>query len=494
MNRSSYRSTDAHQDAFSNFDLPTKEDFEAWLDDHGLEVEDAMGTIGPDKNDSIRYGLKSCPFNGEHTGNCAWVKFRGDGRISAGCWKPDSKGKGFADLRDIVDVGWRIRAREAGFTAIHDSRSLMDREAMSRALLAPKAVPLWGFEKPAPLRSVVDNLLFEGYGTILAADGGTGKSYLAMYLATRVIRELPFFGHKTIHGRVLYVDFELDENEQKRRLSRVLAGEGMSPHDEALIGRFFYYRPEHPLSSDACHDEVIALIREHDISLVILDSLTIALGADATRQEDVTRIMQRFREWGTVLAIDHISAQAARGNQSQARPFGSVMKRNIVRNTLVLSRADGGGYILTPDKSNFGPKQDMMCYDLEFDQEKDSVVFRSIEITDDAMAGAVKNMPTRDITLKAIEEIYRECNLPVSLEEIEAWRNEQDAPISIGVIRNHATVLKKEGKIEFQGNSTYLPVNRDKRRDGMLKIGDVEIRSPFSLAEDADEEQGTDAP
>ena len=74
-----------------------------------------------------------------------------------------------------------------------------------------------------------------------------------------------------------------------------------------------YYRPRHALSSEAGHDEVVGIIREHEISLVILDSLSIGMGADATSQQDVTRIMQRFKDWGTVFAIDHISGQAARG-------------------------------------------------------------------------------------------------------------------------------------------------------------------------------------
>ena len=66
--------------------------------------------------------------------------------------------------------------------------------------------------------------------------------------------------------------------------------------------------------------------------------------------------MQRFKDWGAVFAIDHISGLAARGNQSKARPFGSVFKRNIARATFTLARIDAGGRLLTADKNNFGPQ------------------------------------------------------------------------------------------------------------------------------------------
>lgn len=95
------------------------------------------------------------------------------------------------------------------------------------------------------------------------------------------------------------------------------------------------HSPAHPLSSAEGHNEVINLIHKHDIDLVILDSLTIGLGADASIQRDVTPIMQRLKEWGTVFAVDHISGNAARDNHGKARPFGSVFKRNIARGTTV---------------------------------------------------------------------------------------------------------------------------------------------------------------
>jgi len=125
---------------------------------------------------------------------------------------------------------------------------------------------------------IVAGFLPQGFITLLTADGGVGKSFLAIYLAIMVCLGCPFLGLGTLRGRVLYVDYDLDEDEQKLRVWRVLAGLNMTPDDPGLVGQFYYYRPRHSLSSEAGHDEVVSIIREHEISLVILDSLSIGLG------------------------------------------------------------------------------------------------------------------------------------------------------------------------------------------------------------------------
>src|SRR5690606_128397 len=111
-------------------------------------------------------------------------------------------------------------------------------------------------------------------------------------------------------------------------------------------------------------------------------------------------------------------------------------KRNIARSTLTLGKADGGGYLLTPDKSNFGPQEEMICYDMQFDDDGERVVFECLALTDDAMAGALKNMKTHDITFKAIQELFSENGRSVMPSEISVWREENEVPIGKGTVRN----------------------------------------------------------
>lgn len=318
-------------------------------------------------------------------------------------------------------------------------------------------VPLWGYQDPPPLKWVVEGLIPEGFVTVLAADGGTGKSFLAMYLGIMIALSRSFFGLAVQPGKVLYVDYELDAVAQRRRQLSILRGLGLDQHHEALQGRMFYCRPQRSLSTAGGHDDVIKAIEVHGIDLVILDSLTIGMGADASSQEDVTRVMQRFKDWGTVFAIDHISGSASRGNHSRARPFGSVFKRNIARSTFTLAQADAGGHMLTADKNNFGSQQDLLCYSIDFDDENELVRFRQIDHNDDEMKGALQHMSSMEVTLCAIKTLSNSSGKGVSPEDVQKWREEHESPIASGTIRNHFTALRKKGRLELLGDGTARP-------------------------------------
>jgi hypothetical protein len=323
-------------------------------------------------------------------------------------------------------------------------------------------VHFWGFKKPPPLRWPVPGFIPEGFVTVLAADGGTGKSYLALELSVCLALGLPFLGIPVTQRKVLYLDFELDEMEQKRRLWRVLQGKGVSVDDPRLQGQLFYYRPEGSLADPATHSEIVGIIEEHGIGLTVLDSLTIgSAGGDTTDSQDVIGIMQGFKRWGTVLAIDHLSKGAARGNQSQPTPFGSIVKRNIARSTATLSKAAGGGLILGFDKTNFGPKEPILGYEVEFDDEADAVRFRRVPLTHSAMAGVERHLDTYDTTLLAIEDVYDVTGEPVSYEEVAAWRADRDdvPTVALGTVRNHYTVLERRGAIVRVGEGLAVPAD-----------------------------------
>ena len=328
----------------------------------------------------------------------------------------------------------------------------------------PTPIEMWGFTKPPPLRWLVENLAPEGFLTVLAADGGTGKSYLAMYLSLCLALGRRFFSLATTAARVLYVDYELDEAEQKRRLWRVAGGAGVSVDDPALEGRIFYHRPSQPLSDIRAHEEILGIIEQNRIGFTVLDSLTIgSSGADASSSTDMIAVMQAFRNWGTVLAIDHLSKGAARGTLSEASPFGSVFKRNIARSTAALTRAPGGGLVLAQDKSNFGTKRPLLCYEAEFDEATDVVRFREVERTDASMAGAERYLDPYDITLLAVEELFDGGKKPVTVDALAKWRAENDdvPTLAVGTLRNHLTVLERRKAISRDGDGTVVPVRTE---------------------------------
>jgi hypothetical protein len=76
-----------------------------YLKRHGVDVAfDAPWGDGGHK-----WVLKECPWNESHTNRSAYVVQRRGGAIGAGCHHDGCAGKGWHDLRDRVEPGWRDR-------------------------------------------------------------------------------------------------------------------------------------------------------------------------------------------------------------------------------------------------------------------------------------------------------------------------------------------------------------------------------------------------
>lgn len=310
------------------------------------------------------------------------------------------------------------------------------------------AKPLWGFDKPPAREWTIPGLVPEGFLSLLIADGGTGKSFLALYMALCIAVGAPFLKLPVKRGRALYVDYELDLEEQQRRLWRVAAGKGLSVGNTLLQNRLYYLSPDEPVGTDSFHDQVEEVIDEHGIDVIVLDSLTLGTLGDATSQKDIVPILRDLQELPTLIAIDHVSHSTAQGSAASARAFGSVFKRNIARSSLTLAQAEGGGFLLQQEKSNFGPGETKLSYAMDW--EEDRITFRRVSVTDECMEGVLSDMSTHDITLLAIEKIFQESESPVSAGDVADWRaeNVQGDDLAEGTVRNHFTKLRKDGEID----------------------------------------------
>lgn len=81
-------------------------DLERWIAEHNLAVD------GPrDWQGGRRWIFRVCPWNPEHTNGSAYIVQRADGPISAGCHHNSCQAYGWADLRDLVEPGWRTQHR-----------------------------------------------------------------------------------------------------------------------------------------------------------------------------------------------------------------------------------------------------------------------------------------------------------------------------------------------------------------------------------------------
>ncbi|MBT3447919.1 MAG: AAA family ATPase [Bacteroidetes Order II. Incertae sedis bacterium] len=336
--------------------------------------------------------------------------------------------------------------------SFHDSRPLVNMKSVNVNL-----VEMWGYPDPQKRKWVVDRLIPEGYMTILAAHGGVGKSFLALRLAVSACLGLPFLEQPTETKRVLYIDAELDEVEFQRRLNRVLSGMGLD--NSVLKNRLWYIQLPGPITSSKTISTIKSHIRRLDIGFSILDSLSIALGADATKQEVVSTAMKGLEEWGSLFALDHVSGSEARNAAFLASPFGSVFKYNQARSVLTLGKAEGGGIVMRSIKSNFSADGTVLAYKLDFEQDEGAIKFRRIELTDSSLDGGRHHLKSHEQTLAAIRDLF--VGVGVELDAIFSWRRDHDdtEEVTTGTIQNHFTKLVKQGKISLSGGVTPLPID-----------------------------------
>ncbi len=98
----------------------SQEWLDAWI--HGnrefFARHDAIGLEGPDpwRDDSGGTGRKwvaqYCPWNQAHNDGAFHIEQRSNGAISAGCHHNGCAGRGWEDLRDLVEPGWRDKKRK----------------------------------------------------------------------------------------------------------------------------------------------------------------------------------------------------------------------------------------------------------------------------------------------------------------------------------------------------------------------------------------------
>ena len=361
----------------------------------------------------------------------------------------DACGEFKSKVRQLFDLANR-RGPDAARKALEQSPDLRPLLDLYNGYIDEEegpAKPLWGFDKPPARDWTIPDLVPKGFLSLLIADGGTGKSLLALYMALCIAVGAPFLKLPVKRGHVLYIDYELDLEEQRRRLWRVAAGEGLSVSSARLHDRLYYLSPDEPVGTDSFHDQIEEVTNEHGIDVIVLDSLTLGTLGDATSQKDIVPILRDLQELPTLIAIDHVSHSTAHGSAASARAFGSVFKRNIARSSLTLAQAEGGGFLLQQEKSNFGPGETKLSYAMDW--EEDRITFRRVSVTDECMEGVLSDMSTHDITLLAIEKIFQESESPVSVEDVADWRaeNVQGEGIAESTVRNHFTKLRKDGEI-----------------------------------------------
>lgn len=200
------------------------------------------------------------------------------------------------------------------------------------------AQDIWSIQRPEQVDDfAVDGLAFpRKHPAILFGDGGSAKSYTALYIA----------GKLAIQGvKVALFDWELDGEEHRERFERLF---------KFQKPRLTYCRCESPLTSEI--DRIYRIIRDEKINYGFFDSISFACDG---RPEDAEVAARYFRALRTLqiggLHIAHVN----RSEENDRKPFGSSWWHNGARCTWFVKAEESGGSVLNLGffhrKSNLGP-------------------------------------------------------------------------------------------------------------------------------------------
>ena len=328
-------------------------------------------------------------------------------------------------------------------------------------------VELCTLTKPGPRQWVVPGLVPANTLTVLYGDGGMAKSLKAMLIGDCVARGQDLFGRPVQQGRVLYLDWELDQDEQTRRAYRVAAGLGYPQPPPGL----FYQQMALPLS-DAL-PQIRHWIEELRILLVILDSFGLATLGDPTAARDVAPLLASVSRLPcTSFFIDHVRNLQPGEKPEDLRPFGSVYKFNIARSVIRAVRVGGDdvslSILLRQTKSNFSALSEPLGLRVWF--EEDCIRFEQESLSSPGFAQALHE-------LSALEKVQQAL---VAAGEASARELASATGLALGTAKNQLTELHHLGKAVPAGRGLWRSV--------------AESSLSLTLSDDDDDDASQEAP
>jgi hypothetical protein len=155
-------------------------DLDAWVTEHGLPVVQEKFWQG-----GRLLILNPCPFDSAHTNRSAWILQQANGAIAAGCHHSSCQGKGWYELRDILEPGWREKRKIGKHGPSGEDGSTYEPIIVRLADVAPEDVS-WLWEPYIPM----------GKLTILEGDPGMGKTWAALAIIAAITTGTELLGQE----------------------------------------------------------------------------------------------------------------------------------------------------------------------------------------------------------------------------------------------------------------------------------------------------------
>lgn len=207
---------------------------------------------------------------------------------------------------------------------------------------------------PADDEFNIDGFRFpKRHATILFGDGGTAKSYHALYLAGCLSRQ---------GVRTAMFDWELDEHAHRERLEHLFG---------PTMPEVRYVRCDRPLVHEI--DRLKRVVADDGLAFGFFDSIGFAVPG---RPEDAEHAMGYFRAVRQLGIGTHHIAHVRQGEGNDQRPFGSTFWHNAARSTWYakLAATSPDGECLTVGlynrKSNLSAIRGAVGYQVVFESQR----------------------------------------------------------------------------------------------------------------------------
>jgi hypothetical protein len=248
-----------------------------------------------------------------------------------------------ARTRAGLAKGLAARSGEPKWDWLSALEILSYRVARAEAEGSSEIKPLADYDLPTddPAWTISGLPILRSHPTILFGDGASGKSYLSLWIAGTIARDVP----------VLYADFEFEAEAHRDRLQRLFGSQ--MPRD------LHYVRCSQPIVNEV--GRLQKHILEHGIGFIVVDSIAFAL---ADPPESAFGAAAFFRSLRTLnvgsLSLAHTTKSLEHAEQ---KPFGSTFFSNGARSVWHVKRNDDEGagsstveMALSHRKSNTGQR------------------------------------------------------------------------------------------------------------------------------------------
>src|SRR5829696_1521852 len=373
---------------------------------------------------------------------------------------------------------WRAD-REHDLSSSSNSLGVDGDDEESRTLRVERFSSLPKYTGARP--SVIRGIFPKGFPTSIYGEGGIAKSTIALHMCMSIASsQKEWLGYPIDQpSPCLYVDFELDREEQGTRAERIAKGMGIEVPDDLhyLWASGFRFSEVFPL--------ILEAVDELGVRVTALDSLGMALEGDALKGAVIIdffrdRIDQLKRRGVSVLIVDHQSGLRPGESYQNKAQYGSVYKGYLSRSRLQLELDErneaGTRVIVRQNKTNFGAPQVPFVVRTLFEEER-IVLSREALSEEDLREECVLNATDR-VLLSLLDG----PSYPADLQE----------KTNLAGVGNIITKLKRKELIELTGHKVGKAdeVRLTEKGQGLAEVirSQLSSSSPHTPSKSGDDE------